>query len=80
MHIGMLWFDSSQSTLPVKIQKAADYYEKKYGKRPDLCLVHLSALEKDQAQLEISKVTVRTSRYVLPSHLWLGVEDKPEEV
>ena len=34
MHTGMLWFDNSQSTLPVKIQKAVEYYHKKYGRNP----------------------------------------------
>src|SRR6185369_2994413 len=48
MHTGMLWFDNSQSTLPVKIQKAVEYYHKKYGRNPDLCLVHPSMLEKEQ--------------------------------
>ena len=45
MHTGMLWFDNSQTALTVKIQKAVDYYHKKYGRSPDLCLVHPSMLE-----------------------------------
>ena len=46
MHTGMLWFDNSQTALTVKIQKAVDYYHKKYGRSPDLCLVHPSMLER----------------------------------
>lgn len=76
MHTGMLWFDNSQTTLNVKIQKAVDYYHRKYGRIPDLCLVHPSMLEKGQAQVELSKLTVRPYRPVLPGHIWIGVEDK----
>lgn len=76
MHTGMLWFDNSQTSLTVKIQKAVDYYIKKYGRTPDLCLVHPSMMEANQRQLEIDKLTVRSYRPVLPGHIWIGVEDK----
>jgi len=76
MHTGMLWFDNSQATLNVKIQKAVDYYHKKYGRIPDLCLVHPSMLEKDQSKLEVNKLIVRPYRPVLPGHIWIGIEDK----
>lgn len=76
MHTGMLWFDNSQTALNVKIQKAVDYYHKKYGRIPDLCLVHPSMLEQNQRQLEINKLTVRPYRPVLPGHIWIGIEDK----
>lgn len=76
MHTGMLWFDNSQATLNAKIQKAAAYYHRKYGRVPDLCLVHPSMLEKDQSKLEVNKLTVRPYRPVLPGHIWIGIEDK----
>jgi hypothetical protein len=79
MHTGMLWFDNSQTALNIKIQKAVDYYHKKYGRTPDLCLVHpsmLDAQEKSQRTVEINKLTVRPYRPVLPGHIWIGIEDK----
>lgn len=79
MHTGMLWFDNSDTALSVKIQKAVDYYHKKYGRKPDLCLVHPSMLEntgRTQRQVEINKLTVRPYRPVLPGHIWIGIEDK----
>ena len=79
MHTGMLWFDNSQTTLNIKIQKAVEYYHKKYGRTPDLCLVHpsmLEAQEKNQRTVEINKLTVRPYRPVLPGHIWIGIEDK----
>jgi hypothetical protein len=33
-------------------------------------------LEKEQAKLELNKLTVRPYRPVLPGHIWVGVEDK----
>ena len=76
MHTGMLWFDNSQTTLNAKIQKAMAYYHKKYGRTPDLCLVHPSMMEKNQSHLEVNKLTVRPYRAVLPNHIWIGIEDK----
>lgn len=73
MHTGMLWFDNSQIALDVKIQKAMDYYRKKYGRIPDLCLVHPSMLQ--DTKLEDRKITIRPYRPVLPGHIWIGVED-----
>ena len=72
----MLWFDNSKDSLTVKIQKAVDYYVKKYNRQPDFCLVHPSMMEGNVRQLEVDKITVRPYRPVLPGHLWLGIEDK----
>lgn len=77
MHTGMLWFDNSTAALPVKIEKAVDYYKKKYGRQPDLCLVHPSLLEANQRTLEVAGLTVRPYRPVLPGHIWVGLEDTP---
>jgi len=81
MHTGMLWFDDSQITLNMKIQKAMAYYHKKYGRMPDLCLVHPNMLndtkvEKGKSALSESEgITVRPYRPVLPGHIWIGIED-----
>jgi hypothetical protein len=74
MHTGMLWFDDSSATLNSKIQKAADYYHKKYGRLPDLCLVHPNMLK--DVKVDEGKITIRPYRPVLPGHIWIGVEDK----
>lgn len=78
MKPGMLWFDNSETQLTVKVQKAVDYYKKKYRVDPNLCLVHpsmLGGLTHEGNQIEVNGVTVRPYRPVLPGHLWLGVED-----
>jgi len=75
MHTGMLWYDNSPTTLNIKIQKAADYYHKKYGRFPNLCLVHPSMLNGNHFEEE-RKITIRSYGPVLPGHLWIGNEDK----
>jgi hypothetical protein len=74
MHTGMLWFDNSKDAVQVKIQKAVDYYAKKYQRTPDLVLIHPSMLEK--STVSIDGLTVRPYRPVLPGHIWVGIEDK----
>jgi hypothetical protein len=74
MLTGMLWFDNSKIALAEKIAKAVEYYHKKYGRTPDLCLVHPSMLEANQT--EVNKINVRPYRVVLPGHIWIGMEDK----
>lgn len=93
MNTGMLWFDNDPKTaLAVKIERAVEYYQKKYGRKPNLCLIHPNALESSALEggtgerpssgmakasaKNASGVTVRPYRPVLPGHLWIGVEEK----
>jgi hypothetical protein len=80
----MLWFDNdTQSDLAAKIERAAVYYQKKYGKRPNLCFVHPSMALTEPSRagtdsnaglpVHTSSVEVRTTRAVLPNHLWIGI-------
>ncbi len=75
MNIGMLWYDNDPKTsLIAKIRAAAEYYHKKYGLTPNLCLVHPSMLDKTLP--DGGKVTIRPFRSILPGHLWIGMTDK----
>ena len=77
MHTGMLWFDNDpRTTLSIKIQKAMDFYNKKFGRIPDLCLVHPSMLDSGQRQVELGKLVIRPYKPVMTGHLWIGVEDQ----
>jgi len=82
MNTGMLWFDNDPKTaLTAKIERAVEYYCKKYGCKPNLCLIHPAALENPanksgtSEKLKTGKITVRPYRPVLPGHLWIGVEE-----
>ena len=47
MNTGMLWFDNDPKTaLTAKIENAVDYYRHKYGRDPNLCLIHPSCPRK----------------------------------
>ena len=78
MHEGLLFYDNSQISLLAKIQKAADYYQKKYGHKPNLVLINPSMYEgaaPDGLRFESDDLTIRAYRPVLPNHLWIGIED-----
>ena len=75
MHTGMLWFDNSTARFENKIKKAVEYYEKKYGRKPDLCLIHPSMVDGEHPK-HVEGLTVRVYRPVLPGHIWIGIEDK----
>jgi hypothetical protein len=84
MDVGMLWFDNDQkSNLQERVQRAADYYARKYGKKPNLCFVHPSMLPQPVEipangngadRLKAGAVEVRSSNSLLPNHFWIGVE------
>lgn len=71
MDVGMLWLDTDQKrTFDEKVRRAVEYYEEKYGRLPDLCLVNKDVLESEK---QVAKVKVQPARSVLPGHFWLGM-------
>ncbi|HEY5901695.1 MAG TPA: hypothetical protein VIU39_04005 [Anaerolineales bacterium] len=80
MQTGLMWFDNDPRTaLAVKIEKASDYYKRKFGRLPDLCLVNPSMLGDSPVEMIEQRgvrITIRPYRPVLPGHLWIGVEDE----
>ena len=75
MNFGMMWFDNDPKTaLRVKIIKAAEYYQTKYGKKPDLCMVNPKSLSENITEYE--QITVRPQKAILPGYLWIGQDEK----
>ena len=83
MKTGMLWFDNDPKTsLATKIERAVEYYRRKYGRDPNLCLVHpsMAPLSPDgdtppnSESTNLGGVVVRAYKPVLPGHLWVGIE------
>ena len=69
----MMWFNAEKGLpLAAKIKAAAEFYERKYGIAPNLCLVNPKALTED---VNAGSVSVRAAKNILPNHLWLGMED-----
>lgn len=83
MNIGMLWFDNDpKDGLNAKIERAAVYYQNKYGKTPTLCFVHPSMLPgtpvsqgagASSEPVKSAGIEIRPTRSVLPNHFWIGV-------
>ena len=76
MNIGMLWFDGDPSkSLPSRVERATSYYQAKYGRQPNTCVLHPKTLGEVDPN-SITDVRVETSMKVLPEHFWVGYDDK----
>ena len=93
MDIGMLWFDNDQKTsVPSKVEKAARYYQEKYGKNPNLCYVHPKMVNGEktgkngakktpkQDSLKIGKILVLKNEKILPDHFWIGISTAEDPI
>jgi hypothetical protein len=91
MEIGMLWFDNDQKTsVPRKVERAARYYQEKYGVDPNLCYVHPRMVSGEnggkskksarQEKLTVGQILVLMSDNVLPDHFWIGVRTAEDPV
>jgi len=93
MDIGMLWFDNDKkSSIPSKVEKAARYYQKKYGKNPDVCYVHSKMVKGENGKkngskkiaggnpLKIGKILVLKNDKVLPDHFWIGIRTMEDKI
>ncbi len=83
MKVGMLWYDGNRSQgMSLRIRRALDYYHKKYGAEPNLCVLHPSMLAPEEEEMVQSKagISLKVNPTVLPDHFWLGVMPiEPEE-
>lgn len=84
MNIGMLWYDPdfSKGNGP-RVERAADYYQRKYHVAPSLALVNPKDLPDGLAaahERPAGCIQLRPSRSIMPGHIWIGVEDgNPEK-
>lgn len=83
MNVGMLWFDNDTKTeLHTKVTRAADYYNDKYGKHPNLCFAHPSIVDSPptskpkKESINFGDIEVRLTKSVLPNHLWIGISNR----
>jgi hypothetical protein len=77
MNIGMLWYDNDpKKGLTDKVKQAADYYNEKYGKTPNLCFVHPSMYGEERSHA--GAVEIRANGSVLPNYFWIGVNGPVE--
>jgi hypothetical protein len=71
LQAGMLWFDDTKSRpFTEKVGRAADYYQRKYGQKPNTCVVWAETEVED-----VDGIEVMGSRSVQPDHFWIGVRE-----
>ena len=72
MRVGMLWFDDTRDApLENIVERAIEHYTDKYGKPPNVCFVHPSALPDEPPVGEPIKIL--SAPDILRHHFWLGV-------
>jgi hypothetical protein len=87
MDIGMLWFDNDKKDdLEIKVKRAVNYYQKKYGQKPNICFVNPcmistngngSSPKKSKTVIKTSNgIEIRESLSMLPNHFWIGINSK----
>lgn len=75
----MLWFDNDKTAaLETKVVRATQYYEKKYGIKPNLCFVNPALYPEGtdpQQYMEIAGTEIRPSLIININHFWIGVNN-----
>jgi len=77
MQEGLLWLDADpKRDLAEKVARAADRYQFKFGRRPNLCYVNSAML--GQSPLEFNGVRLVPANNILKHHFWIGIEESVE--
>lgn len=75
MNEGMLWYDGDkQRTLEDKVRRAAEYYQEKYGKQPNICMINAN-IDVDGASKALGTIEIVSAKNVLPNHFWVGIAE-----
>lgn len=67
---GMLWHDKRE--IEEAVMGAAEYYEGKYGAKPNVCHVNPANL---QGSLAISGIAIKADKTVQKECYWLGINE-----
>jgi hypothetical protein len=73
MEVGMLWFDNDRNrSLPERIERAALYYCRKYGRDASVCYLNPRG---DMVELpgQVGEIRILPSTTILPDHFWIGI-------
>jgi len=65
----MLWFDPAPTPLAERVSRAADYFQRKYGKSPTRCLVPSGETE---IPTTAGEILLEPKDNVPENHLMLG--------
>lgn len=71
MEWGLLWFDDNRKTaFATRVKEAARHYREKFGRAPDTCYVHPTALS--DVDTMPKGIEVLQSTHIQPHHFWIG--------
>ncbi len=71
MELGELFLiEDANMNLEQRVLWAAGRYQRKYGQRPTLCLLHPSLMQ--GARRHMGALRLEAKNTVLPNYLWLG--------
>jgi len=71
LDFGLLWYDDDRKcALTGKVERAAQRYQAKFGRWPNLCYVPQESLGQE---MEWQGVRIVGALNVLPNHFWVGV-------
>lgn len=74
MDIGeLVLIEDSRLSVEQRVLWAAGRYQRKYGRKPTLCLLHPSLLNGKRKRVAGLKLEPRKS--VLPNYLWVGIAE-----
>lgn len=72
MNVGMLWLDADQvRPFDEKVTRAAEYYQEKYGRSPDVCYVNIAMLTEET---NVGRIEVKPIKSVQQHHFWIGTK------
>jgi hypothetical protein len=73
MNVGMLWLDTDQiRPLDEKVTRAAEYYQEKYGRTPEVCYVNTAMLKEET---NVGRIEVKPIKSVHRHHFWIGMKN-----
>ena len=85
MDIGLLWFDDDKKRdLFAKVMRAAGHYQKRFGRKPQVCFVNPNMFDTDaRSDMPVTPdgvvtpngVVLQSSTTILMHHFWLGMDD-----
>jgi len=72
MKSGLLWYDRSLDYIEIKIEKAAQRYQDKYGKMPNVAFVN----PQDFSTAKVKNIRVQPKATIMPNHIWIGMSNQ----
>lgn len=74
MTTGMLWYDKDPTKkISEKILSAVNYYQQKYGIKPNICFIHPRLRDNNLAP-EVN-LEIQYNFSISPDHIWIGTHD-----